>query len=480
MSSPIQPPSLRTNFFKPGLRVAVACSGGADSVALLRTLLEHRDRFGVVLSVAHMNHGLRDAESDADEAFVRGLASEFDLPFHSRRVDTAADAQTRREGIEEAARRLRYGWFWELLAAGEADAVATAHTLDDQAETVLHRILRGAWTEGLSGIQPVLKPAGRQPGQIARPFLATTRREIEPWLRQIGQPWREDASNRDVAFTRNRIRHDLLPILAEYNPAVARQLAQMAALALDEESYWQGELARLLPSLLLPGKAARGGGRATDTLPGKHSLSIEIERLRSLHPALRRRVLRAAAAELGGALDFDHTERLLALAGLCESKPEGASDNPSGNNPSRLQLQNGLRAERTPRELRLLFEEADQPSTTRKNAAPTEYSLAIPGSVEAPEFGLRIEAVLGKPAQTALPPAILRANRPGDRVTLQHSRSPLKIREAFRRARLPAPDLCPLLEWQGEIVWMRGLAVQSSAASGAGLSVTETQLLGTP
>ena len=194
---------------------------------------------------------------------------------------------------------------------GEADAVATAHTLDDQAETVLHKLLRGAWTEGLGGIHPVITCAR---GAILRPFLGTRRAEIETWLREIGQPWREDASNADTAFTRNRLRHELLPMLTTYNPQIYSQLANMATLARDEDAYWQAELGRILPSLVLPGKPVRGGGRAASTHPDEASLAFEIERLPQ-SPAVRRRILRAAARQLGTALNFDQTERLMAMLG---------------------------------------------------------------------------------------------------------------------------------------------------------------------
>lgn len=464
-----QPPAIQARLFHPGMRVSIACSGGADSVALLRTLLEQSRRLGLTLSVIHMNHGIRGEESDSDEAFVRNLAAQFDLPVQTRSVNTPAIALANGEGLEEAARNLRYSWFWELLTAGHADAVVTAHTLDDQAETVAHRLLRGAWTEGLSGIHPVLKPPARHSSQILRPFLTTTRAEIEAWLRAIGQTWREDASNRDVAFTRNRIRHELLPVLAGYNPGIKKQFAQLAALALDEESYWQAELARLLPSLLLPGKAVRGGGRSTGTLPGKQSLSIEVERLRALHPAMRRRVLRAAAAQLGVSLDFDHTDRLLALARLAERNPEESS-----KHNSRLQLSNGLRAERTARELRILI---DTPApSTQAGSSEVQYTVAIPGVTDAPGFGLRIEASIGNPAASALPPGILRCQRPGDRVLLRYSRSLLKISDALRRARLPATGARPLLEWQGEIVWVAGLTLESAAAREASLVLSVTPL----
>ena len=466
-------PALQTTLFQPGMRLAIACSGGADSVALLRTLLERRNELGLVLSVVHMNHGIRGAESDADAAFVEALAGQFELPFYLRRVDVPAVAESNRQGLEETARSLRYAWFWELLATGEADALATAHTLDDQAETVLHRLLRGAWTEGLSAIFPVLKSETRTSGKshdqlILRPFLSTSRREIEAYLREIDQPWREDSTNLDTAYTRNRIRHELLPILAEYNPGIQHQLAHLAVLARDEEAYWQGELARLLPSLLLPGKAVRGGGRATDTLHAGDSLALEIERLRFLHPALRRRVLRAAAARLGASLEFEETERLLGLCGLSESVPE--SPLRSG---LKLQMEKGLRAERTPRELRV-FRDSAQKTPSREQAA--EYLLPIPGSVDAPAFGIRVEATVGRQLTASLPEARLRACRPGDRVTLRHSRSRLKISEVLRRARLPVAASYPVLEWQGEIVWMPGVAVESDLTGDLALVIRSTPL----
>ena len=258
------------------------------------------------------------------------------LVFYRRDVNTPEAAQQNRETLEEAARNLRYAWFRELLDQGHADAIATAHTLDDQAETVLHKLLRGAWTEGLSGISPVIQ---HPRGVILRPFLGTRRAEIEAWLRSIAQPWREDASNADTAFTRNRIRHELLPMLSTYNPQIHSQLANLATLARDEDAYWQAEVGRILPSLVLPGKPVRGGGRATSTHPDESSLAFEIDRLPQ-SPAFRRRLLRAAARQLGTALNFDQTEKLMAMLGVGGAR--------------RQQLTAELHAERSPRELRLV------------------------------------------------------------------------------------------------------------------------------
>ncbi len=179
-------------------------------MALLRRMLEERQKLAIVLSVVHVHHGIRGAAADEDAAFVGRLAASHGLLFHLHRTDAPAAAAKLHETLEEAARNLRYAFFRQLMANGQADAVATAHTLDDQAETVLHKLLRGAWTEGLSGIHPVLPV---ELGSILRPFLDNTRATIEAWLVDLQQPWREDESNQDLAHTRNRIRYQLLPLL---------------------------------------------------------------------------------------------------------------------------------------------------------------------------------------------------------------------------------------------------------------------------
>ncbi|HEY6446259.1 MAG TPA: tRNA lysidine(34) synthetase TilS, partial [Acidobacteriaceae bacterium] len=398
-------PTLDRSYLRAGMRVAVAVSGGADSVALLRVLVDAAPEIGLVLSVVHVHHGIRGADADADAEFVETLSERLGLPFLGHDVDTPATARGARQTLEEAARTLRYAWFRELLAANQADAVATAHTLDDQAETVLHRLLRGAWTEGLGGIHPVILcgPPQRaassadlatEHGLILRPFLRTRRADVEAWLHSIGQPWREDATNADTAFTRNRIRHELLPQLAAFNPRIAEQLAHMAAIARDEEVWWDAELARLLPGLLLPGKPVRGGGRAVSTHPDEGSMGIELERLRALPLAARRRVLRDAAQQLGCALNFDETERLMAMVAPDE--------------PRKQQFADDLRAERTARELRLIRER----SPGKEPSTPETFLLPIPGEITG--LGVTLRATLRDDAAPAsnvgssIPPAILR------------------------------------------------------------------------
>ncbi|HEY4379632.1 MAG TPA: tRNA lysidine(34) synthetase TilS [Acidobacteriaceae bacterium] len=351
-------PALNRESIRPGDRVCAAVSGGSDSVALL--LLLHaanglpRNSLGVGLSAVHVHHGLRGEEADGDLAFVQELCLRLEIPLHvhhasvRERVARSRDAG-QPETIEEAARALRYEVFGGLIAEGHADSVLTAHTLDDQAETVLMKLLRGAWTEGLSGIHPVVETGtAARPGKILRPLLGVRRSELEDHLRRNGQAWRTDSSNVDEAFTRNRIRHSVLPVLREVNPALDQALANLAELAREEEARWQLELGRILPQVLLPGKPVRGGGRAVATSGGDAgAVALEIERLRAMDSALRRRVVRAAARKLGARLSFDDTARLLALAGF------GSDPTVAARSGSRLELAGQLRAERSQRELRL-------------------------------------------------------------------------------------------------------------------------------
>jgi tRNA(Ile)-lysidine synthase len=443
---------LDTSLLRPGLRLAVGLSGGADSVALLCALVEqNRERgreLGLVLHAAHLHHGLRGEEADADLEFARALAQKLDIPFHDAHVETAAEAKAHGESIEEAARRLRYAWFQKLMSEGMphavVDAVATAHTLDDQAETVLAKFLRGAWTEGLSGIHPKLETL--EGGKIIRPFLNTKRAEIECWLRERNQPWREDSTNRHLTFTRNRIRHELLPQLEGWNPRLREHLARMAELARDEESAWQIELARLAPQLILTGRPVRGGGRAAS-----QDLAIDAIRLAELPVALQRRLLRQAADQCGISIDFPATESLRQLA-------------LNGRASQKLELAGGLHVERTHRELRLTVQPpGSSPANSTKVAA--EIPVPVPGEVEVRALGIRLHVELAsiRPSTAHEPTtATLRAWRPGDRVRLRYSRSSRKVKEVLERMKVTGSDRLswPVLESGGRIVWMRGVELE--------------------
>jgi len=226
---------------QPGDRVIAAVSGGADSVALLRLLLELRPKLGIALAVAHFNHGIRGDEANADERFVRELTERFELELHCGSGDTPAFARAQKMSLETAARELRHRFFTELLPPGGDMKIATAHTRDDQAETVIMRVLRGAGLRGLAGIAPWQKEKS-----LVRPMLCVTRSEVEAWLNSLGQTWREDSTNRDLHHTRNRVRHELLPALRrDYNPAVDQTLADLAEIARAEEDYWSGQIGAL-------------------------------------------------------------------------------------------------------------------------------------------------------------------------------------------------------------------------------------------
>jgi tRNA(Ile)-lysidine synthase len=223
----------------------------------------------------------------------------------------------------------------------------------------------------------------------------------------------------------------------------------MAAIARDEEAWWDAELARLLPGLLLPGKPVRGGGRAVSTHPSEGSAGMELDRLRSLSSAVRRRVLRAAAQQLGCSLNFDETERLMAMV--------------AANAPRKQQFANDLRAERTARELRLIREA----SSGKEPSAPETFLLPIPGEVTG--LGVTLRATLrdhtahasGAGISQPIPPAILRTPRPGDRVHIARTRAPKPLKEIFERMGVPADQrkTWPVAEWQGRIVWMQGASV---------------------
>jgi len=232
----------RRHWLKPGDRLGVAVSGGADSVALLRALVELRGELGVVVSAVHFNHTLRGDESEVDQAFVKDLAGQYGLELHDARGDVVRRARERSLSAETAARQARYEFFWSLIEDSRLDRIATAHTLDDQAETVLLRLIRGTGTRGLGGIHPELTgpaPGRTSRGLIIRPLLHTRRRDIERYLAGLGQRWREDSSNRDLRHTRNRVRQRLIPLLeADFNPEIAERLADFAEIAQAEEDYW--------------------------------------------------------------------------------------------------------------------------------------------------------------------------------------------------------------------------------------------------
>jgi tRNA(Ile)-lysidine synthase len=446
----------RQKLLQAGDRVGVAVSGGADSVGLLRLMLALRKELGIVLSVVHFNHGLRGEESEEDERFVAELAKRSKLEFRRAGGDVKQFAREKHLSVEAAARRLRYEYFAELVAQGALNRIATGHTLDDQAETVLLRLVRGAGTKGLAGIYPIRQSsvASRQetrvqPPSIIRPLLATRRKDLEAYLRSLDQPWREDGSNRDLRFARNRVRHGILPRLERgLNPAVREALAETAEIARVEEAYWEDTVSRIMPLVCKfngrqdPPTSLMAGSRATLDLSGLLELPL----------ALRRRVVRATCESLGLALEFKHVEETLDVA---DGSARAAA------------LPHGWQATRTGDGLRIAARSSQAP-------ADYEYPLEIPGRVAIPEAGIALEAVLiprhaGYNPEHCLDSSLLAQDlrvrnwRSGDRFWPAHTKGPKKIKELLQDRHVLGSEkkLWPVVTWGGDIVWVRGFAVPS-------------------
>ena len=278
---------VRQDMIQPGDRVICALSGGADSVAMTFAFYLLKEKLGITLEAAHFNHHLRGAESDRDEAFVRSFCDRYDIPLHVGSGEVSAG----KKGLEAAAREARYAFLRSLPGK-----IATAHTADDNAETVLLHLIRGTGLKGLGGITPVH-------GKVIRPMLSVTRQEVEAFLEAWCLSHIEDSSNQTDAFLRNRIRHTVMPLLKEENPRIGENLSQMALRLREEEAYLSGQA----EFAVLPG----------------------IESLKTMHPAIRTRVLAEFLVKSGVKEPEDvHISQAEAL--LYSDKPSARASFPGG------------------------------------------------------------------------------------------------------------------------------------------------------
>jgi tRNA(Ile)-lysidine synthase len=422
----------RYNMLPQHARVIVAVSGGADSVCLLHVLRELAP--ASVAGIAHFNHKWRAEASDEDERFVAALASQFALPFFRAEAPGVTPGNK-----EQNARRDRQKFFRSL-----PHPVAVGHTRDDQAETVLFRFLRGSGLAGLAGIAPVAEG-------IIRPLIEVTRAEVEQFLRSRNIPWREDATNADVTFARNRIRHQLLPQLAtEWNPKIHQTLSQLADLAQEEESYWTAEIDRLAELHLTV-------VRQVPDLPA--AVELPTTTLQTLPRALSRRLIRRAIALAKSDLlriDFQHVEAIFHLQ-------------------RRLRLP-GVTVTRSFDWLQFSSSPIPAPLTATEIASPGIYlspdglsqicvEVAQPAgtSLEPPSKAC---ATLGMEACRFCSPLELRGWRPGDHYRPQgHSRDH-KIKEMFQKARVPSWRRAswPILSSGDKILWSRQFGVAQEFA----------------
>lgn len=432
-----------------GQTLGAACSGGADSTALLLALADLRNELGFELRIVHLNHRLRGPASDADEAFVGELAASLDLTLHLRRVDVATMANEQGLGLEEAGRQARYAYFEELICAGACDRIATGHTLSDQAETLIFRLARGSGVRGLAGIHPE-----RGPG-IIRPLLDVNAEEVRRYLRARGAAWREDATNQDRAFRRNRIRLDIAPQLLDLNPRWEQALGRTAKQALDEEAYWD---------TIVSEASARLCKRRND------GLRIAIAAFTAEHVALQRRLLRWAYAEIAGPrqASWDHIEALRALF-----EP--------GLGTGRVTLPD-LVGRRSMDAVLLSPPALDPTARDWAVAVDPPVEIALPDGRSKIRVDIPSQHIAGgrytEPTWSGLDchqlleTLVLRPWRPGDRWRNAATGRVKKLQEMLQEARIEVWDRSqwPVLASGDEVVWTRGFGVSAQRRADGGAS----------
>lgn len=417
---------------QPGMHVLVACSGGPDSLALLDILLQLRAVRRLTITAAHFEHGIRGQDSRDDAAFVRRFCQEHGIACRIQAEDVPAFANEKGLSLELAARTLRYRFLWQVYEEVGADVLATAHHADDQAETVLMRILRGTGPDGLAAMRP---RSGRQ----IRPLLGTSRADIEAYCRMRQLTPRHDVTNDLPDCTRNRLRLQVLPYLrAHANPEVSRALCQLAELAADEDDYLEAELAASWPQL-----------RSSD-----EENVLLIGPLQALHPAMRRRALRRFFREVsGGAKDlgFPHVQAMERLAA-------------GGRTGSSLALPGHWQACVSYGRLCLRKQAGSTDGAKLGQAIP----VTVPGETRFGPWVLAASLLDELPSRTGAMefyldagvldngPLILRTRRPGDIMSLPVGHK--KLKDVWIDDKIPreARDRIPLLTSGREVLWVIG------------------------
>ena len=373
-------------------KLVVAVSGGPDSVCLLHILVKLREKLGIRLHVAHLNHQLREAEAEADAQYVADLARQLDLPATIERRDVKAYQAKQRLSLEEAAREVRYTFLAQVAQSIGADRVAVGHSVDDHIETILMHLIRGTGTRGLRGLQP--SSQWQSPGSsltIIRPLLPISREETADYCHQHQLKPRLDASNLSLSPLRNRIRQQLLPLLQSYNPQVIEALLRTARIAADDLAFLDKEVARLWSEI------AQEQG---------NTIILDKEKFVELPSALQRYLLRASIEKLLGNLkdiETRHIEEIVAAL----NKPAG----------KRISLPEGLVFSI---EYARYLLGPDPSAVSPFPVLETEFALKVPGKTQLPGWqvvatiiDLQGESERGEAPLTHLPPPFLREGDKG-------------------------------------------------------------------
>ncbi len=430
-----------------GARVLAAVSGGGDSVYLAQVLADLSARGDVTLAgLAHLNHQLRGTEGDADEAFVADLALALGVPFRATRADVRSLAALRHESLEAAGRRARYRFLADAAADLDAAFIATGHTQDDQAETVLLRLLRGAGTRGLSGVRA-------RRGAVIRPLIDCRRADVRAALSARGVAFREDATNADVRVARNRVRHELLPAITRVAPGAIEALARAAALFADDDALLE-----------------RAAMAAAETIVSARAAGIVLDRARlaAVPAALARRVIRRAIERAApGAAPRMTARHIEAVRRLARAGAARHLDLP------------GMVARLDAAGIVLVEVDADARTLRR---APFEHRLSVPGDVFVPECGWRIFAQIrtsrdqmvsggvesrealeiAVPAAQMAAPVTVRNRRPGDRIKPLGAPGRKKLQDLLVDRKVPRHerDRVPVVvDGHGRLVWVVGVAM---------------------
>ena len=459
----------RSGFSYTGANLVVACSGGPDSTALLRCLDRLREAHGLSLLVAHLNHDFRGAEADDDAAFVERLAASLDLPCSVVKEDPIAYQRERGiSSFEQGAREMRYSFLAGAAQSVGASAVATGHTSDDLAETVLLHLLRGAGLHGLRGmteLAPWPWPGQGHGISLFRPLLGSTKDEVKAYCRETSQDFREDTGNYLWRFTRNRVRHQLMPRLAEeFNPRVRDALTRLARTAAEEVDFLEEELDRVWPET------------AAEDVDG---VTLSASTLNGLHPALQRLAFRRAYILVTGDARRLGESHLSAMLKLAES----------GDGGRELDLPGGVKLRRSYAELRVSrVHVPTAPFPELPGEYPISFSVRAGESrefdagpwrviIEAREGNNGPEAIVGGPGdytvildREALGDwGTIRAWRPGDRIQPSGMRGSKKLQDLFTDAKIPRywRDRVPLLVCDRGVAWVAGYRTAEWAKAGA-------------